>query len=123
MLCASALALATFASGAAFAKTVEVTSTAIDGSDAAVKACTDKGGIVSTAAGGQKSCTTPSAACTTSKINVGTSSGIDTNDEAAVRACFVACGTISTNQAGQTVCTKPGTLELPAPTPSREPHN
>ena len=116
MLCVLALA-----SGAAFAKTVDVTSTAIDSSDAAAKACTDRGGIVSTAPDGHRSCTAPSAACTATKI--GTSSSIDTNDEAAVRACFVACGTISTNQAGQTVCTKSGTLGVPAPTPSREPHN
>ena len=117
MLCVLVLA-----SGVAFAKTVDVTSTAIDSSDAAAKACTDNGGIVSTAPDGHKACTTPSAACAT-KINIGTSSSIDTNDEAAVRACFVACGTISTNPAGQTVCTKPGTLGLPTPTPSREPHN
>jgi hypothetical protein len=91
----------------------------IDSSDAAAKACTDKGGVVTTAVGGQKSCTLPASPCL--KIINGTSSSIDIDDPVAIRACFDACGAISTDQSGQKVCTKPG--PMPAPTPTREPHN
>jgi len=130
-LCASVLALATLALtvDGAFAATNLNSSKSnvykLDPNDPnAAKACTDKGGIVSTGAGGQKTCTTPSAACSATNISAGTSSSLDTNDAAAVKACFDACGTISTDQAGQTICTKPGTIApATAPTTAREPNN
>jgi hypothetical protein len=125
-LCVSALALAMVAAtaGISFAAVVaRSTTVTIDGSATAAKACTDKGGIVSTASGGQKSCTTSATACMSNNINVGQSTSIDINDTAAVRACFDACGSISTTQAGQNVCTKPDTMMPDASAPGREPSN
>ena len=124
-LCVSALALAMVATTAGAAVVARATTVMIDGSAAAAKACTDKGGIVSTAPSGQKSCTTSATACMSNNINFGQSTSIDINDTAAVRACFDACGTISTDQGGQSVCIKPDTMmpDTSSSAPGREPHN
>jgi hypothetical protein len=121
-LCLSALALVMLAGVPSAAVVARSTTVAIDGSAAAIKACTDKGGIVSTASSGQKSCTTSATACASNNVSFGQSSSIDVNDAAAVRACFDGCGTISTDQAGQSVCTKPDTM-MPDASSTREPHN
>ena len=130
-LCVSALAMAMLAAtiGAPVAAVVaRSTTVAIDGSATAAKACADKGGIVSTASSGQKSCTTSATACMSNDIDFGQSTSIDINDTAAVRACFDACGTISTDQAGQSVCNKPDTMmpdaskpDTSSSAPGREP--
>ena len=127
-LCVSAaVALAMLATaGSAFAAMGRSTTYAIDGSDAAVTACINKGGVVSTAAGGQRSCTTPAPSCMANNMNSGNWSSIDINDASAVKACFDGCGAISTNLAGQAVCTKPGAMMPDASSSSgsgREPSN
>lgn len=73
---------------------------------AAEKACTDKGGAVSTDEDGTKICTLaracakPGGAATTAKL--------DGNDPAAAQKCKDACGVVSTDKDGAMVCTKPG---------------
>jgi hypothetical protein len=72
---------------------------------AAEKACSDKGGTVSTDQDGYKICTmprvcaAPGGATRTDKLNTG--------DPAAAKKCKDACGTVSTDQSGAQVCTKP----------------
>ena len=72
---------------------------------AAEKACSDKGGTVSTDQDGYKICTVPRScaapgdATRTEKLNTG--------DPAAAKKCKDACGVVSTNQSGAAVCTKP----------------
>lgn len=72
---------------------------------AAEKACTDKGGAVSTDADGNKICTLKRAcraggATQTTKLDAG--------DPAAAQKCMDACGVVSTDASGAKVCTKPG---------------
>ena len=126
-LCVSAVALAMLATaGNAFAAMGKSTTYAIDGSDAAATACINKGGVVSTGAGGQRSCTTPAPSCAASTMNSGNWSSLDINDAGAVKACFDGCGEISANSAGQAVCTKPGAMMPDASSSSgsgREPSN
>lgn len=75
------------------------------GDPAAEKACSDKGGTVSTDQDGYKicslprDCATPGGATRTAKL--------DTNDQAAAKKCRDACGVVSTDSDGAQVCTKP----------------
>ena len=72
---------------------------------AAEKACSDKGGTVSTDQDGYKICTmprscpAPGGATRTDKLN--------TADPAAATKCKDACGVVSTDQSGAAVCTRP----------------
>ena len=72
---------------------------------AAEKACSDKGGVVSTDPDGYKICTmprvcaAPGGATNTEKLNAG--------DPAAAKKCKDACGVVSSDQSGAAVCTKP----------------
>ncbi len=129
MLCTSVLALAALAPAADGAINLNSSRSNIyrlAPNDAnADKACTDKGGIVSTAKDGNKTCTIPVACATTIKGSKSNASfKIDTNDAAAVKECFDACGTISTDKDGNKVCTKPAPVTpSPAPSTGREPNN
>jgi len=76
------------------------------GTDAAAeKACTDKGGAVSTDQDGNRICTlaracpAPGGAISTAKL--------DTTDATAAKKCQDACGVVSTDKNGAAVCTKP----------------
>jgi hypothetical protein len=127
MMLASVVALAALASAAdsAFAKSPANSATyKLDASDPnAAKACTDKGGVVTTDKLGAKVCTLPLAACT---VSAGTSNPytLDPSDPNAAKACADACGTVSTDASGQKICTTPGTIApATAPTTTREPHN
>lgn len=72
---------------------------------AAEKACTDKGGVVSTDQDGNKVCTlrracpAPGGPTQTTKLDAG--------DPAAAQKCTDACGAVSTDATGSKVCTKP----------------
>jgi hypothetical protein len=74
------------------------------GDTAAEKACTDKGGTVSTDQDGYKMCTLPRScamggASRTFKLDAG--------DPSAAKKCQDACGVVSTDNTGAKVCTKP----------------
>jgi hypothetical protein len=74
------------------------------GDAAAEKACTDKGGAVTTDQDGYKMCSLPrscAAGGATRTVK------LDLNDPAAAKKCQDACGTVSTDNAGAKVCTRP----------------
>jgi hypothetical protein len=72
---------------------------------AAEKACSDKGGTVSTDQDGYKICTMPRT-CAASDGET-RSDKLNAGDPAAVKKCKDACGVVSTDQSGATVCRKP----------------
>lgn len=107
-----ALALVALAAGGASAGTTVMLNPADPN---AAKACTDKGGTVTSDAAGNKFCSLPCPATTGATIAV----KLALNDPNAAKACTDACGTVSTDASGQKVCVKPAG----AMTPSREPSN
>lgn len=72
---------------------------------AAEKACTVKGGAVSTDQDGNKICTLPRG-CTAPGGAMRTTK-LDGNDPAAAQKCKDGCGVVSTDKDGAQVCTKP----------------
>jgi hypothetical protein len=72
---------------------------------AAAKACTDKGGAVSTDQDGYKICTMPRSCPAPGGATRSTK--IDANDAAAAKRCQDTCGVVSTDASGAKVCTKP----------------